>query len=234
MGRQRHKLNALQVSKMAKPGRHGDGGGLYLAIDGKGRKRWIFLFRDRQTKKLREMGLGGFADTTLAGAREKAQRAREQLIAGRDPIAAKAVSIARQVPTFGEVADCYVATMEVRWRNEKHKAQWRSTLSRYAGSLRAFPVNEITVENVLGVLRPIWHNNPETAARLRGRIERVLNAAKAEGYRSGENPAAWRGHLENLLPARNTLTRGHHRALPWIEIPDFLAQLRRREGVPCA
>jgi integrase len=221
----------LQVKKLAKPGRHGDGGGLYLAIDGKGRKRWLFLYRDRRTKRLREMGLGGFADTTLAAAREKAQRARDHLKAGRDPIAARALSQASQVPTFGEVADAYLAAREGQWRNAKHRWQWNMSLERYAKPLRALPVDEVAVEHVLAVLRPLWAKATETASRVRGRIERVLNAAKAAGHRSGENPAAWRGHLENLLPPLKTLSRGHHRALPWSEVPAFLARLRQRTSV---
>ena len=229
-----HKLTALEVGKLAKrsmPGKHGDGGGLYLAIDAAGRKRWIFLFRDRHSKKLREMGLGGLAETSLADARTKAHGAREHLKAGRDPILAGKSAGRKSTPTFGEMADRFVADMEGQWRNEKHRQQWRMTLTVYAKPLRPLPVDQITVEHVLGVLKPIWQSVPETAARLQGRIERVLNAAKAAGHRTGENPAAWRGHLENLLPKRQKLTRGHFAALPWHDVPRFVANLREREGV---
>ncbi len=235
MARSLHKLNALEVSKLAKRssiGRHSDGGGLYLAIDSAGRKRWIFLYRDRHSKKLREMGLGGFGDTSLADARSKAHSAREHLKASRDPLAAsKAATTSSGVPTFGEMANKFIAAMEGQWRNEKHRQQWRMTLEEYARSMRSIPVDQISVEHVLGVLKPIWLTLPETAARLRGRIERVLNAAKAAGYRNGENPAAWQGHLENLLPKPPKLSRGHHPAMPWAEVPAFISVLRNRHGM---
>ena len=178
------------------------------------------------------MGLGGFVETSLAEARSKAHSAREHLKAGRDPlVASKAAAKLSTVPTFGEMANSFITAMEGQWRNEKHRQQWRMTLTVYAKPLRPLPVDQITVEHVLGVLKPIWQTVPETAARLQGRIERVLNAAKATGHRTGENPAAWRGHLENLLPKRQKLTRGHHAALPWREVPRFVATLREREGV---
>lgn len=230
MARQLHKLNALKLAKLDKPGRHSDGGGLYLAIGKSNRRRWVFVYRDRQTGKLREMGLGSAGDVTLAKAREKAASARTALASNRDPIAD-----ARQetviIPTFGETADAFVSSMEAQWRNEKHRQQWRSTLQGYAKPIWKKPVDAISVDDVLAVLKPIWAKRPETASRVRGRIERVLNSAKAVGHRSGENPAAWRGHLENLLPRRAILSRGHHRALPWQEMPDFVSKLRTREGV---
>lgn len=235
MARSLHKLSALEVGKLSKrssPGRHSDGGGLYLAIDSAGRKRWIFLYRDRHSKKLREMGLGGFGDTSLAEARSKAHSAREHLKAGRDPlVASKAAAKLSTVPTFGEMANSFITAMEGQWRNEKHRQQWRMTLEEYARSMRPIPVDQVSVEHVLAVLKPIWSILPETAARLRGRIERILSAAKAAGYRTGENPAAWRGHLENLLSKRQKLSRGHHPAMPWGEVPAFIGALRSRHGV---
>jgi integrase len=229
MARQLHKLNALQVSKLTRPGRHGDGGGLYLSID-ENRRRWVFMFRDRRTKKLREMGLGSATDVTLAKAREKAATARAALADGKDPfIAARTASSV--VPTFGEVATEFMESMQRQWRNEKHRDQWRMTLEIYGRALWDRPVDSIGVEDVLAVLKPHWERRPETAGRLRGRIERVLNAAKAAGHRTGENPAVWRGHLENLLAARPKLSRGHHRALHWRKMPDFIAAVREREGV---
>ena len=135
------------------------------------------------------------------------------------------------MPTFGVLADQFLASMSSSWRNEKHRAQWKMTLEEYAKPLRDKPVAEIGVEDVLAVMKSHWEQRPETAGRLRGRIERVLNAAKAQGYRSGENPAAWRGHLENLLPARQKLSRGHHEAMPWAAVPAFMTALRKREGI---
>ena len=135
------------------------------------------------------------------------------------------------IPIFGELADEIAEQLAEGFRNEKHKAQWRMTLTVYAGPLRAKPVDKIETADVLAVLRPIWQEKPETASRLRGRIERVLNAAKAKGYRSGENPAAWRGHLDNLLPKQQKLARGHHAAMPYADVPVFVARLRELEAV---
>ena len=148
---------------------------------------------------------------------------------GIDPIAERKQD--KRVPTFGKLADEVVAEQSKGFRNEKHKAQWAVTLREYAAPLRPMPVDVITTEDVLGVLKPIWTTKTETASRLRGRIERVLNAAKAKGHRSGENPAAWRGHLENLLPKRQKLTRGHHAAMPYPDIPAFVDKLRTRKAV---
>ena len=229
MARQLHKLNVVRVTKLTKPGRHGDGGGLYLSIDGN-RRRWVFIFRDRRTKKLREMGLGSAAEVSLANARQKAGEARAALRDGKDPIH-EARTAASVIPTFGEVADQLMASMQRQWRNEKHRYQWRMTLENYAKPIWDRPVDMVGVDEVLAVLKAHWERRPETAGRLRGRIERVLNAAKAAGYRSGENPAAWRGHLENLLPRRARLSRGHHKAVPWRKMPAFIRALRERDGV---
>ena len=175
------------------------------------------------------MGLGGVAAVTLARARVKAAEARVHISDGRDPRVVKDAE--DQMPTFGEIADRHIAAMEPNWRNPKHRAQWKMTLDVYAKPLRAKPVDQITTADVLEVLQPIWHTIPETASRLRGRIENVLDAAKVLGFRSGENPAIWRGHLKLILPARRTLTRGHHRAMPIDDLPEFMVHLRRREAV---
>lgn len=230
MPRPLHKLSAVQVAKLIRKGRHGDGGGLHLAIGDGGRRRWVFVFRDRRTGKLREMGLGSAADVTLAKARVKAAKARAALADGIDPIAETKVQ-GSNIPTFGEFADEVVASLERGWRNEKHKAQWRMTLEEYCGTLRGLRVDRITTQDVLGVLQPIWQTKAETAGRVRGRIERVLDAAKARGHRHGENPARWRGHLDHLLPARPRLQRGHHAAMPWDEVPVFIGKLRMLDGV---
>jgi integrase len=134
------------------------------------------------------------------------------------------------VPTFGEMADHLIESIEPGFRNAKHRYQWRQTLTEYAKPLRPKPVDAITTEDVLECLKPLWQTKAETAARLRGRIERVLDAAKAKGYRTGENPARWRGHLDSVLPKRQRLSRGHHAAMPFNEVPDFLARLRDMDG----
>ena len=147
------------------------------------------------------------------------------LIAGRDPIDDRKASGAA-APTFGEVAEEVMTSLEGGWRNSKHRAQWRMTIARYAAPLLPRPVNKITTEDVQSVLRPIWTTKAETASRVRGRIEKVLDAAKAKGLREGENPARWRGHLDHLLPKRQRLQRGHHAAMPWRAVPEFVMRLR--------
>ncbi len=178
------------------------------------------------------MGLGSADVVTLAEARDKALDARRTLASGRNPIEARRAAMAAVAakPTFGDVADALIAAKESEWRNDKHRAQWRMTLETYAAPLRSRPVDEIDTEAVLAVLKPIWQEKPETASRLRGRIEAVLDAAKAQGLRSGENPAAWRGHLSHLLPKRGVLTRGHHAAMDYRDVPAFLGATARARG----
>ncbi|MBA4040382.1 MAG: integrase [Sphingobium sp.] len=222
-----NKLSATQAAKITKPGRHSDGGGLYLFIDQHGRRRWIFMYvRDG---KRTELGLGGGRDLSLANARAEAAKLREILATGGDPKAERAKD--DRIPTFGECADAYVEAMKPSWRNAKHAAQWTMTLTKYAKPMRGKPVNAIGTQDVLDVLQGLWKRTPETAERLRGRIENVLDAAKAKGHRSGENPARWRGHLDQLLPKRQRLSRGHHAALPYDAMPDFMADLRGRSAV---
>ena len=231
MARQINRLSAIKVAKATKPGLYADGGGLYLRISaGKNSgKRWVFIYRRPGDGKRSEMGLGGVLSVPLANARKKAEATRAILAEGRDPRAVKLVE--STVPTFGKMADQYIATMSASWRNPKHRAQWEMTLQEYAKPLRDKPVNAITTADVLAVLQPIWQRVPETASRVRGRIENVLDAAKVQGFRSGENPAAWRGHLKLILPARPKLTRGHHAAMAIDALPDFMAQLEEREAV---
>jgi integrase len=226
-GRALNKLSATQVAKLTKPGRHSDGGGLYLFIDGNGRRRWIFMYA--RDGKRTELGLGGGRDLSLANARIAAGKLREILANGGDPRSARAKD--DRIPTFGECADAYVEAMKPSWRNEKHAAQWTMTLTKYAQPMRAKTVNAICTQDVLDVLQALWKRTPETAERLRGRIENVLDAAKAKGHRSGENPARWRGHLDQLLPKRQRLSRGHHAALAYDAMPDFMADLRGRNAV---
>lgn len=216
-------LTVRKVETLRQPGRHADGHGLYLVVKATGRKSWVLLytFDDRR----REMGLGGYPTISLATARKLTLQYSEMLSMGRDPLAEPR---GRTVPTFGQLADEYISTHASSWRNGKHRAQWVMTLERHAAPLRSKRVNDINVDDVVRVLSSIWMTRPETASRLRGRIEAVLDAAKARGYRSGENPAAWRGNLKHLLPRRQKLTRGHHAALPFAELPLFVRELARR------
>ena len=220
------KLTARKV-ETAKAGKYGDGGGLQLAVSPTGAKKWVLRYLWQG--KAREMGLGSYPEVTLADAREKALAGRRLARSRVDPIAARRKG--ENVPTFGELADEIASQLSEGFRNEKHKAQWRMTLTVYAEPLRMKSVDKIATDDVLAVLRPIWQAKPETASRLRGRIERVLDAAKAKGYRTGENPAAWRGHLDNLLPKPSRLSRGHHAAMPYADVPAFIARLREREAV---
>lgn len=233
MARARNKLTSKGVDALTEAGRHSDGGGLYLAIDGEGaaqRRRWLYLYQ--WGGKRREMGLGGFPVVTLKAARIARDDAERLLRDGVDPIAARAASKNDpvRVPTFGEVADDLIASLESQWRNDKHRWQWSHTLTVYAKALRAMPVDQVSTVDVLAVLTPLWSAKPETASRLRGRIEAVLDAAKAKGHRTGENPAAWRGHLSHLLPKRQKLTRGHHAAMAYEDVPAFIAKIRERRA----
>jgi integrase len=218
--------NRVSSEVQDKPGRHSDGGGLYLSVGPGEARRWVFLFR--WNGRLREMGLGSFNDVTLARAREKARDARELVADGVNPLDAKRAL--KAIPTFGTLADEFVAAKRGEWVNAKHQEQWASTLKTYAAPLRPIRVDRIDFNAVLAVLQPIWAEKPETASRVRGRIERVLDAAKARGFRAGENPARWRGYLEHHLPKRQILSRGHHAALPYAEVPAFVARLRERSG----
>jgi integrase len=222
-----NRLSAKEAERLKAPGRHSDGGGLYLSIDGNGRRRWVFLYVRRGRRV--ELGLGGGRDMALASARTEATALRAVLANGEDPKAARASN--DPVPTFGQCADAYIEAMHPSWRNAKHAAQWRMTLKTYAKPIRNRLVDDITTQDVLDILQPLWMRVPETAQRLRGRIESVLDAAKARGQRSGENPARWRGHLNQLLPKRRCLTRGHHATLAYDDIPAFMADLRVRPAV---
>ena len=213
--------------KTAGQGKYSDGKGLYLIVDGKGR-RW--LFRYQVNGRRREMGLGPYPEIGLAAAREKASAARSQAKSGVDPIDARRAD--RAVPLFGVFADELVDSIESGFRNEKHRAQWRMTLGdAYCKTLRTKPVDEIDTAAVLKVLQPIWVTKSETASRIRGRIERVLDAAKAQGFRSGENPARWKGHLDAMLSKRQKLTRGHHKALAYQDVPALVSRLQGLQAV---
>lgn len=240
MARSNRKLTALAVKALAKgDGRFGDGGGLYLQARG-GKASW--LFRYMLDGKAREMGLGAYPAVTLEAARAAAAEQRRVLAKKIDPLSAReaeneakkraaAVETAKR-KTFADCADAYIAAHRAGWRNTKHAAQWASTLSTYAGPVfGALPVGEVDTALVLRVLEPLWTTKPETASRLRGRIEAVLDWATARELRTGANPARWRGHLDHLLPARAKVARvKHHAALDWREIGPFMTRLRAVDG----
>jgi integrase len=232
MARAIHKLTARAVETISQPGRKSDGGGLYLSISGDGRRRWVFMYTWRG--KQREAGLGsaGKGDVSLKAAREKAAEGRAMLRARVDPIAEWNKPDAAEAPTFGKSADEYLEAHKGGWRNEKHKTDWAITLTRHCDAIRATPVDGIDTEAVLSVLKPLWTRTPETAYRVRGRIEAVLDAAKAQGHidRNEANPARWRGHLDKLFPKRAKLTRGHHAAMPYNDVPSFVTGLRDRRA----
>lgn len=232
MARAIHKLSARKVETVSKHGRHGDGNGLYLYVDQNGAKRWLFLFR--WEGKLKEMGLGSTSRVSLAVARARAAEARTLLSNKQNPILHRRLGNERQkaIPTFGAFVDELLPEICQEFRNAKHQAQWSSTLKAYAGPLNDVSVDAITTDLVLKALSPIWHSKSETASRVRGRIERILDAAKARGVIASpwENPARWRGHLSNLLPRRRKLSRGHHAAMPYQDVPAFLCELRQRKS----
>jgi len=225
MARKINRLSARAVATITKHGRHADGGCLYLSISPNGGRRWVFLYRWHG--KPTEIGFGSARDVTLARARRLAGQARAKLAEDINP---KDVRRPSEGATFAECADRLIEAMRPSWRNRKHAAQWEMTLRDYAAPLRRLPVDKITTDDVLSVLKPLWNEKSETASRLRGRIERVLDAAKAQGLRSGENPARWRGHLDQLLPKRQRLTRGHHAAMSYTDVPAFMGGLQARQA----
>ena len=225
------KLTARQVETLKLPGRHADGGNLYLNIAKGGAKSWVFFYR--RGAKQREMGLGSIVTTSLADARVKALDALKLLKSGSDPLEARRADEKRTAGkvTFGQFADEYLRAHEAKFRNTKHAAQWKSTLGpNYCSAVRGLPIGEVDTEAVLKVLRPLWQKVPETASRIRGRMENVIDAAKAQGLYQGDNPARWKGHLSAVLPKRQRLTRGHHAALSCDDLPAFMVALREKAG----
>jgi integrase len=236
--RTRNRLNARQVATLATPGQHADGGGLYLAIAKDGRRRWLFRFWWQG--RTCDMGLGGSPEISLAEARDRASDARTLLRKGVNPVeererlAAEARRLAAAKRTFGAVADEVLAGLRPGWRNKKHAYQWEHALTVHAAPLRAKPVGDITTADVLAVLKPLWQKAPETASRLRGRIEHVIDAARAGGLDADANPARWRGHLDKLLPSPKKVSagrRGHIPAMPFADVPAFVSALRARPSM---
>jgi integrase len=225
------KLNSIAITKTKEPGYYGDGGGLWLQIAKGGSKSWVFRFT--LNGKRREMGLGPLHTIGLADARAQALDCRKLVLNSKDPIEHRKLAQARDGVTFDQCSAAYIEAHRSGWRNAKHAAQWDTTLSTYVSPMiGSLPVAAIDTAQVVRVLRPIWGSKTETASRLRGRIESVLGWATTSGYRSGDNPARWRGHLENLLAAPAKVKKvKHHPSLPWQEIGALMTDLTNREGI---
>lgn len=237
MARLVEKLTPLAVSKASKPGYFGDGAGLWLQVSKSGSKSWIFRFT--LAGKQREMGLGAVHTVTLPEARAKAKECRLLLLDGKDPLDTRKATVLVQalerakMMTFDQCAAAYIAAHRGGWKNAKHVSQWENTLQTYASPIiGALPVAAVDTALVVKVLSPIWQDKTETATRLRGRIESILDWATVSKYRQGDNPARWRGHLENLLANPHKLAKvEHHPALPWQDMGAFMAALRQQEGI---
>lgn len=231
-----NRLTALQVTKLRKPGYHADGGGLYLCIKASSAKSWIFRYRFGG--KEHEMGLGSLNTFSLADARERALYQRKLLADGKDPLGFKrAAQLERSLAeaniiTFDAAASSYIASHKHGWKNEKSEQQWTNSLATYANPVFGnLPVGQIETALIMRILEPIWASKTETASRVRGRIEKILDWCKTQGYRLGENPARWKGHLENLLSApKKTQSVEHHPALPWRQVGAFMQELRKMPG----
>ncbi|WP_196800587.1 site-specific integrase [Thioalkalivibrio sp. ALJ16] len=238
MPRKAEEMGALAIKRLEHPGEYTVGGvaGLRVRVYDNGHKYW--LLRATIAGRVREIGIGPYPEVTLAKAREAASDMRMQIREGIDPLAerraakdALAAATAKAL-TFSDCTDRYLANKSAGFRNEKHRRQWRSSLEQYADPIIGrLPVDRIELAHVLEVLQPVWRTRTETASRVRGRMEKVLDYATVSGYRDGSNPARWRGNLDAILPAPSKLKKvRHHRALPWAEVPPFMAALRERSG----
>jgi len=238
MVRALNRLNARRV-ETAQAGKHQDGGGLILIVKDTGSKQWVFRFKHLKRETM--MGLGSYPEISLADARAHATQSRQILASGKNPIdqarqqaeAAKNEAIKSQSkPSFGQIADQYIKETRDSWRNEKHAAQWVMTLNVYCKKIRFILIDEIDTEHILNVLQPIWRAKPETAQRLRGRIESVIAYAIAIGLRADRfNPATWRGHLQMILPADDKSKRGHFDAAPYGQMPVILSTIRSSNSI---
>jgi integrase len=237
VGRGIHRLSAAEIANAKRRGLYGDGGGLYLQVAENGSRSW--LFRYSRHDRTRHIGLGPTHAVSLAEAREKARDCRARLNDGIDPLehknalrAAARLEAAKSM-TFDQCAESYIASHQAGWKNSKHAAQWRSTLATYVTPVFGrLPIQHIDTTLIMKALDPIWRTKPETASRLRSWIEAILSWAIVRGYRDGENPARWKGHLDQLLPLRTKVRAvQHHAALPYNEIGAFMVDLRSREAV---
>ena len=238
MSKEANRLTAKRIERLKKPGRYHDGYGLVLQITKAGSRSWLLRYQRHGRERM--LGLGPLHIVSLKQARERAKAARLQLLDGEDPIEARRekrnqsrLEAAREanLVTFRSADERFMAAHEGAWKNPVHREQWRKTLSAYAYPIiGGLPVQAIDTNWVLQVLEPIWALRQQTAMRLRGRIERIIDWAKARGLRDGENPARWRGHLDKLLQ-KPTAKAQHLAAMPYEEVPNFVAELRSREGV---
>ena len=219
----RYLLTDRRCKVETKTGLHADGAGLYLTVKA-GRKGWTFISQRGGGRS--EYGLGGYPSVSLAEARSKADQVRAAIRAGEDPKTLLRPAANNPIPAFGGFALEHVKAVSQNFSNAKHRQQWVNTLTQYCRPLWRLPLDKVETDHVLKCLSPIWHSKPETASRLRGRIEAVLAAATAKKLRQGPNPAAWKDNLEPLLGKRARLTRGHHKAMPYDDLPAFLKQLR--------
>lgn len=239
MPKRAKELSALEVRRLTEPGLHAVGGvrGLYLQVRNEDARSWIV--RVIVGGRRRSIGLGAFPDVPLGAARDKAREVREQVRQGIDPAEERRAARQKLIDenaarlTFDEAARKYLASKRHEWRNAKSAKQWESTLSTYASPvIGALPVADVTLTHIVSILEPLWYEKTETAVRLRGRIEKVLAWATTSGYRSGDNPARWRGHLDTILPAPTKVSKvNHHRALPFTEVGAFMEKLRERQGI---
>src|SRR5215469_5989782 len=237
MPRKSNRLSAVEVKGINGKGMYHDGGGLYLQVSARGAKSWIYRFM--LDGRAREMGLGPINVISLAEARKRAAECRKMRLDGIDPIEARRAQHgqrkfeAARTITFDKCAAAYIEAQTAGWKNGKHGEQWRSSLRNYASPVfGSSPVQAVDLAVVMKALEPIWRTKPETASRVRGRIEAVLDWATVRGYRRGENPARWRGHLNKLLSPRSKIQKvEHYPALPHDEIADFTAALRSHDGI---
>jgi integrase len=232
-----NRLDALKIKRALAPGYYADGAGLYLQVSKGGARSWIYRFTFNG--HTRDMGLGSLLTFSLADARQAALEARKLHAAGVDPIEARRAHRVQKrardvrIVTFREEAQAYIDAHRSGWKNAKHAEQWSTTLETYVHpTIGDVGIADVDTGMITKILEPIWSKKTETANRVRGRVERILSRAASRGHRSGENPARWRGHLENILPARGRVAPvRHHAALPYAEIGDFCQALRRQAGV---